>query len=60
MGWSVDFVTEATLTFDMQQPNGLWLSASDLAMRTANVLEGRFATLCTVRQALDRAQEEAT
>ena len=60
MGWSVDFVTEATLTFDMQQPNGLWLSASDLAMRTATVLEGRFATLCTVRQALDRAQEEAT
>ena len=59
LDWQVDFVTEATLTFDMVQPDGQVLSAADIAMRTATVLEGRFATLCTVAQALARAVDSA-
>lgn len=55
LGWQVDFVAEATLTFAMQQPDGSPLSATDIQARTATVLAGRFATLCTVEQALARA-----
>ncbi len=54
LGWRVDYVTEATLTFDMTQPNGQPLSAADIKARTETVLAGRFATLCTVEQALTR------
>lgn len=54
-GWAVDFVTEATLTFDMLTPAGTTLTAAQIADRTATVLAGRFATLCTVREALQRA-----
>lgn len=54
LGWQVDYVTDATLTFDMQQPDGTTLSAADIKARTATVLAGRFATLCTVEQALAR------
>jgi nicotinamidase-related amidase len=56
LGWQVDFVTEATLTFAMQQPDGSPLSAADIQARTATVLAGRFATLCTVAQALERTR----
>jgi nicotinamidase-related amidase len=52
LGWTVDFVLEATLTFDMLQPDGQPLSAADIKARTATVLAGRFATVCTVTQAL--------
>ena len=55
LGWQVDFVTDATLTFDMLQPDGSPLSAADIKARTATVLSERFATLCTVEQALARA-----
>lgn len=54
-GWTVDYVTEATLTFDMTQPDGQPLSAADIKARTATVLKDRFATLCTVEEALQRA-----
>lgn len=54
-GWAVDFVTDATLTFDMATPDGGRLSAADLRQRTAAVLAGRFATLCSVDEALQRA-----
>jgi nicotinamidase-related amidase len=54
-GWAVDFVTDATLSFDMQTPEGERLSAALIRQRTATVLSGRFATLCTVEQALARA-----
>ena len=57
LGWSVDFVSEATLTFDMQQPGGQTLSARQIKERTDTVLAGRFATLCTARQALERCAE---
>ena len=54
-GWEVDFCAEATLTFDMQHVDGSPLAASDIVARTTAVLNGRFATICTVGQALDRA-----
>jgi len=55
LGWSVDYVLDATLTFDMTQPDGRPLSAADIKARTATVLEGRFARICSVEQALERA-----
>ena len=51
LGWSVDYVTDATLTFDMEQPNGKPLRVDDIKARTATVLHGRFATVCSVAQA---------
>lgn len=54
-GWEVDYVSEATLTFDMQTPAGRTLGAADLKERTETVLAGRFATICTVEEALARA-----
>lgn len=55
LGWQIDYVTDATHTYDMLQPDGSPLSAADIKARTATVLSGRFATLCTVGQALARA-----
>jgi nicotinamidase-related amidase len=54
-GWAVDYVTEATLTFDMTTPGGERLTAAQIRERTATVLAGRFATLCSVEEALQRA-----
>lgn len=59
LGWQVDFVTEATLTFDMVQPDGRPLAAEDIRARTATVLKDRFATLCSAEQALARLAEQA-
>jgi hypothetical protein len=39
----------------MEQPDGRPLSAADIKARTATVLKDRFATLCTVDEALARA-----
>src|SRR5213076_2673641 len=55
-GWAVDYVTEATLTFAMKTPAGGTLSAAQLRERTETVLAGRFATLCSVDEALARAR----
>ena len=55
-GFSVDFCAEATLTFDMQHLDGSALTAADIVARTAAVLVGRFASICTVAQALERAR----
>ena len=57
LGWQVDFVPTATLTFDMTQPDGRPLPAADIVARTTTVLKDRFATLCTVDEALARAAE---
>ena len=54
-GFEVDYVAEATLTFDMQHLDGSKLSAADIVARTAAVLKDRFATICSVEQALERA-----
>ena len=59
LGWEVDYVTEATLTFDMVQPDGRPLAAADIKARTAAVLDGRFATVCSVAEALQRTGTEA-
>jgi len=54
-GFTVDFVAEATLTFDMQTIDGKPLPAADIAERTCAVLHGRFATICSVEEAVRRA-----
>jgi nicotinamidase-related amidase len=54
-GFEVDFVSEATLTFDMKTPAGALLSAAQIRERTETVLVGRFAALVDVEQALARA-----
>jgi hypothetical protein len=51
----VDYVTEATLTFAMKHPNGKSFSAAEISERTELVLSDRFATICTVEEALARA-----
>jgi nicotinamidase-related amidase len=53
LGWTVDFCLDATLTFDMTQPDGKPLRAADIKARTATVLQDRFARICTVEQALN-------
>jgi len=55
LGWEVDYVTDATLTFDMTQPDGSPLTAAEIKARTATVLQGRFCTLTSVGEALARA-----
>jgi nicotinamidase-related amidase len=54
-GWLVDYVGDATLTFDMKTPAGATLTAAQIRERTETVLVDRFATLATVEQALERA-----
>lgn len=54
LGFEVDYVTDATLTFDMQHEDGSPLPAAAIKARTAAVLKDRFARICTVPQALDR------
>jgi nicotinamidase-related amidase len=54
-GFEVDFVVDATLTFAMQHADGTTFAAGDIRQRTATVLEGRFATVVSVADALDRA-----
>jgi nicotinamidase-related amidase len=58
-GWEIDFVPEATLTFDMRTPGGATLTAAAIRERTETVLAGRFATLCTAAEALQRARASA-
>jgi nicotinamidase-related amidase len=54
-GFEVDFVGEATLTFDMITPAGKPLPSHLIRERTESVLVGRFATLANVAEALQRA-----
>jgi nicotinamidase-related amidase len=52
LGWAVDFVTDATMTWDIPQAGAPALSAADVRERTATVLRGRFARVLTVDGAL--------
>lgn len=52
LGYGVDFVSEATLTFPMTDSSGRVWSAEEIRARTELVLDGRFARIATVRQAL--------
>lgn len=53
-GFSVDYVSEATLTFPMTHArSGRTYSVAEIRERTELVLEGRFARIVTVAQALE-------
>lgn len=52
IGYGVDYVTEATLTFPMTHASGEVFSAEQIARRTELVLAGRFARIATVDEVL--------
>jgi nicotinamidase-related amidase len=54
-GYEVDYVTEATLTWEMTDRLGRVWSPEEIKARTELVLDGRFATVVTVDEALARA-----
>jgi nicotinamidase-related amidase len=56
-GYGVDFVSEATLTFAMTDRVGRQWSAAEIKARTELVLEGRFARVLSVAQALAAVDE---
>jgi len=59
LGYSVDYVTEATLTFPMTHASGTVFSPDDIRKRTELVLAGRFARITTVDGALAGVKEAA-
>jgi nicotinamidase-related amidase len=54
LGFEVDYVPDATLTFDMRHEDGSPLPAADIKRRTVAVLKDRFAAICGVDQAIGR------
>jgi nicotinamidase-related amidase len=54
LGYAVDYALDATLTWDMQQSDGSTLSAADIKMRTATVLQDRFAQVASAQAVLAR------
>ena len=52
LGYAVDYVTEATLTFAMTDAQGQRWSAQEIEARTELVLSGRFARIASVEEAL--------
>ncbi|MGV3491731.1 MAG: cysteine hydrolase family protein [Devosia sp.] len=52
LGWHVDYVTEATHTMALTDATGRTWSVDDLKARSAAVLDGRFARVCTIAEAL--------
>jgi nicotinamidase-related amidase len=52
IGYNVNYVTDATLTFDMNHPDGSLLTAEQIKHRTETVLSGRFATIRSVDDAI--------
>lgn len=59
LGYAVDFVGEATLTFPMTDVAGREWSAADIRARTELVLADRFARIATVEQALAAPARQA-
>lgn len=59
IGYKVDYVTEATLTFPMTHASGEVFSAAQIATCTELVLAGRFARIVTVNEALETRKEAA-
>lgn len=53
LGYQVDFVTEATLTFAMTDRNGRTWPPSEIRAATELVLDERFARIATVATALE-------
>jgi nicotinamidase-related amidase len=56
VGYEVDYVIEATMTWEMTDRAGRVWSPEEIKARTELVLEGRFATVVTVEEALARAE----
>ena len=54
-GFEVDYVTEATLTFNMPLASGTMLTTAQIRERTVAVLDERFASVTDVQTALQRA-----
>ncbi|PZU81564.1 MAG: hydrolase [Shinella sp.] len=54
LGWNVDFVSEATLTFPMTHASGETFDPEAIRKRTELVLAGRFARIATVEEALGK------
>lgn len=52
LGWSVDFVTEATHTMPLTDATGHTWSPDEIKARTAAVLDGRFARVTAIAGAL--------
>ncbi|MFB9952402.1 isochorismatase family protein [Rhizobium puerariae] len=52
LGYQVDYVGEATLTFPMTDATGREWSPADIRARTELVLAGRFARIATVEKAI--------
>lgn len=52
LGYQVDFVSEATLSFPMVGADGVKWSPAEIKARTELVLAGRFARIVTVAEAL--------
>ncbi|MDR3437477.1 isochorismatase family protein [Telmatospirillum sp.] len=60
LGYLVDYVGEATLTFPMTNPLGQVFSPADIRTRTELVLRDRFARIASVEEALaDAAPQQA-
>jgi nicotinamidase-related amidase len=56
-GYEVDYVSEATLTFPMTGRDGRLWSPQEIKARTELVLDGRFARVVSVEQALAAVAE---
>ncbi len=52
IGFAVNYCLDATLTFEMQLPDGKPFTVADIKARTATVLKDRFANIVSVEQAL--------
>ena len=59
-GYQVDYVTDATLTFLMTDRRGRTWSPEEIRARTNLVLEGRFARLASVEEALNGSSQRVT
>ena len=57
-GYQVDYVTDATLTFPMTDRRGKQWSTKEIKERTELVLDGRFARIVTVEEALSEVVNE--
>ena len=57
LGFAVDYVLDATLTWDMPCADGSLLTALLIKQRTATVLQDRFADVVSVKDALERTHE---
>lgn len=60
LGYDADFVTEATRTFPITNPEtGDVLTTDEIVRRTEFVLRGRFATIATVDRLVEELQKAA-